>query len=129
MLSRLVITFLYKAWAAANDSCPQAMSWAGVAETNSTHNQLSRSQLPQVNSPYSLEGGGEPQQPQDKMLSIPNYRNANQNKETSNPTSQNGHPHKSINNKCGTVPGGKGIPLHVGRWECTLATATPNDSL
>ena len=58
MLSRLVITFLYKAWAAANDSCPQAMSWAGVAETNSTHNQLSRSQLPQVNSPYSLEGGG-----------------------------------------------------------------------
>ena len=77
----------------------------------------------------ALKGGGEPQQPQDKMLSIPNYRNANQNKETSNPTSQNGHPHKSINNKCGTVPGGKGIPLHVGRWECTLATATPNDSL
>ena len=57
MLSRLVITFLYKAWVAANDSCPQAMFWAGIAETNSTHNQLSRSQLPQVSSPYSLEGG------------------------------------------------------------------------
>ena len=31
---------------------------AGTAETNSTHDQLSRSQLPQVNFPYSLEVAG-----------------------------------------------------------------------
>ena len=34
----------------------------------------------------------------------------NQNDEKSNPTSQNGHPHKSADNKWGRESGGKGTP-------------------
>ena len=64
------------------------------------------------------------------MLSIPNCcRNAEQNdNEKSNPTIQNGHPHKFTNNKGRKEPGGKGTHAHC-QWECTLATASIRDRI
>ena len=53
-----------------------------LADINSRNNQLSRSQLQQVNFPqHPLRKKTKLKRPQDKMLSIPNYygRNANQN--------------------------------------------------
>ena len=64
------------------------------------------------------------------MLHIPKYygRNADQNdNKKSNPTCQNGHLHKSTNNKCGRELGEEGTSLH-GQWERTLATITRKDS-
>ena len=103
-----------------------------IAEINSKHNQLSRSQLQQVNFPHILYRKEKiPKRPQDKMLNIPIYsrRNANlKDNKKSIPTCQNGHPHKSTNNKQGREPGGEETPLH-GQCECTLGTAPRKDSL
>ena len=41
--------------------------------------------------------------------------------------SQNVHPHKPTNNKCGRELGKGGTSLH-GQWEWTLATAARKDS-
>ena len=58
------------------------------------------------------------------MLSIPNYcrRNANQNDKKWNPTSQNGHSHKSTNGICGRERGRMGNPSHGQRKECCQQT-------
>ena len=73
---------------------------AGISEINSKHNRFSRSQFQR--SVFLTLSKEKKKNPQDKMLSIPNYyrKNVNQNDKTSNPTYQNGHPHKSANNKC-----------------------------
>jgi len=71
-----------------------------------------------------------PKWPQDKLIHIPKYyrRNANQNdNKKSNPTCQNGHPHKSTNNNCGRELGKEGTSLH-GQWEWTLVTIARKDS-
>ena len=59
------------------------------------------------------------------MLSIPNYyrRNVTQNNKKSNPFSQNDHPQKSTNNKCGRGPEGEETSLHHW-WEGILAIVT-----
>ena len=65
------------------------------------------------------------------MLNIPNYyrRNANlKDNKKSNPTCQNGHPHKSTNNKCSREPGREETSLH-GQYEWTVETAPRKDSL
>ena len=65
------------------------------------------------------------------MLNIRNYyrRNANlKDNKKSNPTCQNGHPHKSTNNEQGREPGREEPPLH-GQCECTLETGHRKDSL
>ena len=48
-----------------------------VADINSKHSRLSRSQLQQVNFPYTLKGKKNPKYPKDKMHSIPNYYRKN----------------------------------------------------
>ena len=92
-----------------------------IEEINSKHSELSRSQLQQVN---FLHIPHIPKRPQDKMLNIPNYcrRNAKlKDTKKSVPTCQNGHPHKSTNNKLGWEPGGEETPLG-GQCEWTLET-------
>ena len=99
-----------------------------IEEINSKHSELSRSQLQQVN---FLHIPHIPKRPQDKMLNIPNYcrRNAKlKDTKKSVPTCQNGHPHKSTNNKLGWEPGGEETPLG-GQCEWTLETAPRKDSL
>ena len=104
----------------------------GTAEINSEHNCLSRSSLQQVKFPHTLYEKKKKKPTQmaaGQALHIPKYyrRNADQNDKKSNPTCQNGHPHKSTNNKCGRELGEEGTSLH-GQWEWTLATAIRKDS-
>ena len=99
-----------------------------IEEIDSKHNELSRSQLQQVNFSHIPQI---PKWPQDKMLNLPNYcrRNANlKDNKKSILICQNGHPHKSTNNKCGREPGGEETPLR-GQCEWTLETAPRKDSL
>ena len=107
----------------------------GIAEINSKHNQLLRSQLQQVNFPHIIHAKEKrkktPKWLQDKMLNIPNYyrRNANlKDDKKSNPTCQNGHPHKSTNNKCSREPDREETSLH-GQCEWTVETAPRKDNL
>ena len=81
-------------------SCPGA----GIVEINPKYNQLSGSQLPQVNFPHTAYGKKQRPKPppQDKKLSIPNYCrkiNQNENKKSSpiNPirASSGGYKHKA----------------------------------
>ena len=123
----LIASPVHKTKGAVSDSCPQEMSWGGFCRKISKYNRLSRSQLGQVN---FLKSFMERRRKKKKnnpnshrtSHSASNYhrRNDNQNNnKESNPTSQNGHPQRSTNCKCGREPGHDWTPLH-GWWGWTL---------
>ena len=123
---------IHKARGAVNDSCPQEMSWVGYCRKK-FQTQPTFKKPGKFSSHHSCKRKKEekPQMPQDKMLNIPNYsrRNANlKDTKKSVPTCQNGHPHKSTNNKQGREPGREETPLR-GQCEWMLETAPRKDSL
>ena len=97
----------------------------GIAEINSKYNQLSRSQLQQVNFPHIIHAKEKKEEkPQNDyrtrciaFLIITGRMTKLQ--QISPYTSQNGHPHKSTSNKCRREPAGEGTPIHVW-WKCTF---------
>ena len=122
-------TSIHEAYGAANDSGPQERSWGGYCRNGF---QAQPTQGANCN-------GWIPSNPLwkifkmslDKTLSIPNYyrRKDDQNDNTKpNPISQNGHPQKSTNSKCGRGPGANWTPIQ-GWWEGTLPTTPRKDSL
>ena len=104
----------------------------GIADINSKHSRLSRSQLQQVNFPHTLK-----EKKRKKTQNAQRTRctaflittgRMTKWQQISHYTSQNGQPHKSTSNKCRREPAGEGTPIH-GWWECTLAAVTRKDSL
>jgi hypothetical protein len=104
-----------------------------IADINSKHSRLSRSQLQQINFPHTLKQTNKQTKTQNAQrtrctafLIITERMTKWQ--QISHHTSQNGHPHKSTSNKCRREPAGEGTPIH-GWWQCTLAAVTRKDSL
>ena len=93
---------LHRAWVAADDSCPQEVSW-GRYHRNKLQTLPTFTKpiaTGKISSLHLRKKEKQSKLPKDKMLRIPNYyRDANQNySEKSNPTRQNSHSHKSTNN-------------------------------
>ena len=101
----------------------------GIADINSKHSWLSRSQLQQVNFPYTLKGKKIPNTQRTRCTAfLITTGRMTKWQQISHHTSQNGHPHKSTSNKCRRQPAGEGTPIH-GWWQCTFAAVTRKDSL
>ena len=117
---------------AVNDSCPQERPWDGYCRNKfQTQPTFKKPIATGKLSSHPLQKRKIPKRPQDKMLNIPNYsrRNANlKDNKKSIPTCQNGHPHKSTNNKCSREPDREETSLH-GQCEWTVETAPRKDNL
>ena len=91
-----------------------------IADINSKHSRLSRSQLQQANFPHTLKGK-KPTNTQRTRCTAFLIITGRMTKwqQISHHTSQNGHPHKSTSNKCRREPAGEGAPIHSW-WERTF---------